>query len=212
MRYTVGEEVLFIYIEFTMENLRFGSRYFPWCDKLVAIHIKKLKCRTHHKVPSAYGDREKLDCDGFVFTETIDGQDVRYYNQYPTAYYGQIDDSNDWNVRDPNQNGWVQYTDITKYLLEVYKGYTKFLRDAQEKCADTLESNYQINPLEIEYRAKTLESHYQDIVKLVREQGYDVNVQPVVFRQDDGTEISYPDILEVVLTKIEKDQSGEMVL
>ena len=54
-------------------------------------HFKKLTVTEHHKVSDQWAYRESRVYDGYILT---DGEDI-YFNQYPSAKYGQLNDSGD---------------------------------------------------------------------------------------------------------------------
>jgi hypothetical protein len=94
MRYNVGQEYPFINITFTHKNGSISDSgmgiYSPSRgDRDLKINSKLLKCESHHKVPVDYSDSI---ADGFIF---LDKEGNKYYNQYPTASYGQTSDEGD---------------------------------------------------------------------------------------------------------------------
>lgn len=95
MRYTVGQVYVFATVRFRGREA--GDFLFdPRRHTLEGIDLVKLTCTEHHKVVVEYYEKDGPKADGFVF---VDEQDRTWHNQYPTAYYGQLDDSNDRQVR-----------------------------------------------------------------------------------------------------------------
>ena len=116
LRYTVGHDYLFVRVTFERkpgENIRV---YIPWICGPATIEVIKLKCASHHKVPNNYND--KPDHDGFIF---IDDTGHRWFNQFPRASYGQIDDSMNRKVRRV-ANKWsrdIYWNDLPAWLLNI---------------------------------------------------------------------------------------------
>lgn len=94
MRYTVGKPVVFMKVVSTKGDDRFGSLYLPVVDTLQMVKMKSMICVEHHKVSDEWSDEEKYD--GFIFHDPTDG--TKWFNQYPTASYGQLDTSNDHKI------------------------------------------------------------------------------------------------------------------
>jgi len=183
MRYTVGQVVLFLHIVFIPKELRMGGLYFPWADEFVGVKFKKLLCKEHHRVPGDWDDEIKYD--GFIFSETVDGKEEIYHNQYPRASYGQLDDSGNWKIIDHTTDDFHFYQDAEKALETILRG-VKELKEREPEWS------------------KSLQEHFDQMVKLINEQGFDVKVGPVVFNKLDGTTESFPDILGVKLTQKEE--------
>lgn len=178
MRYSVGQIALYMFTEFVPKNLRFNNLYYPWEDELVKIHFKKLVCKEHHRVPGSWDDEVKYD--GFIFSETVDGKETLFNNQYPRASYGQLDDSADWKIIDEHED-FVCYQDAEKVLESLLRG-VKELKDKEPDWA------------------KSIQDHYDQLLKLIDEQGFNVVVKPHEFKRKYGTVDSYPDILSATIT------------
>lgn len=167
MRYTVNEHTLFVNIDFTMGDLRYGNLYLPWHDKLNKITIRKLLCKEHHKVPDCHDPNQELKHDGFIFVDET--TDAPWYNQYPSASYGQIDDSNNWRVRNADITSDLPLrelvmTDLSTYMCDLLRGISQ-LKDAKE-----------------EVNAGLLQDHLDALTKIVEEE-YKMRV--VIERPDD---------------------------
>lgn len=179
-RYNVGGAYLFINIDFTSVELRDDSLYYPWCDTLKNISIKKLLCKEHHRVPGDNGD--EIQFDGFIFIE--DGKEKLYNNQYPRASYSHLNDSMNWKIIDHLDDVNIVYTDITLYLETVINGMHSFKTNGDSE-KETL-----------------LRKHCEDIVKLVNEDGYNVDIKPFEFVGENGEIETRYDVLKVVITKM----------
>lgn len=179
MRYNVNQVVLFMHINFIPKELRMGNLFFPWKDELVGVSFKKLTCKEHHRVPGDWDDEIKYD--GFIFSETKDGKEELYNNQYPRASYGQLDDSANWMIIDHTTDDYHWYRDAGKQLEIVLRGI-KELKEREPEWA------------------KALQEHLDDLIKRIGEQGFDVKIEPHVFKKLDGSTESYPDILSATIT------------
>ena len=93
LRYTVGQDYLFIRIKFTNNPGDITLTYVPWRCEHHTIEFIKLKCTQHHKVPGNWDDDPRYD--GFSF---IDDVDRIWHNQFPRAGYNKTDDSMDGQV------------------------------------------------------------------------------------------------------------------
>lgn len=97
LRFTVGEVYWFartLYTNKPMKESSFASIYMPWYHDLDKIEFLPLLCKEHHKVAWDQDPKEEKTCDGFIFVSPTDENDI-WYNQYPSACYGQLDDTND---------------------------------------------------------------------------------------------------------------------
>ena len=100
LRFTVGEEYIFLVFHATFVQHGPDGKAFwrtshaPNRDILKEIRSMKLKCKSHHRVPIHYYENDpESKADGFIFVDESTGEE--WYNQYPKASYGQLDDSND---------------------------------------------------------------------------------------------------------------------
>ncbi|QIG72632.1 hypothetical protein EVB97_074 [Rhizobium phage RHph_Y65] len=99
MRYEVGQKYPFIDVKFHARDgvmNPFMNLFHPQYHELDSIEVKMLEVTEHHKVPIEYSD---ATTDGFILKE-VKGSEIDriWYNQYPTAHYGQISTDNDWMV------------------------------------------------------------------------------------------------------------------
>jgi hypothetical protein len=106
-RFVLGKTYYFAKVTYNRTAVMFMSRFVPWEDTLKEIKVIGLKCTEHHKVPGEWDDKKVHD--GFVF-KSEDGKE--YYNQYPIAVYGQLDDSNNLIVREKVPDDLTDIADI----------------------------------------------------------------------------------------------------
>lgn len=99
MRFEIGQQIPFIKVKFNRRpdnKLMFQSLYDPRIHDLESIEVKMLTVKEHHKVPWYHEPAGEKKYDGFIFTEQLnEGKEEIWYNQYPTASYGQLDDTSD---------------------------------------------------------------------------------------------------------------------
>lgn len=141
MRYEVGKTYAFVKVTFiNRDTTRWvSSLYMPSVHVLESVDVRGLKVTKHERVPSAWGPDDKLDYDGFLLEEVV-GKDVGqvWKNQWPTASYGQLDDSadkvvtrhvttDDWDILgEAEKNARVtlateHFTDAMNVLSHAYK-------------------------------------------------------------------------------------------
>lgn len=166
-RYQVGQKVPVIQINFEMKSPRFLNLYLPWEDTLTSINVKVLECVSHQRVPGDWDNEVKYD--GYIFNDPATS--VEYYNQYPRASYGQISTDNDWRFYDNSskEDYFNPYTDASNFLSKIEKG----IRDLRETKPEWSEM---------------LKEHYDQVVKLVEAEGFNVKVEPFRYTKKDGTE------------------------
>lgn len=123
MRYTVGTKVPFISIQFTTNGKPGKGTYLPWDDVLVGITIRHMLCKEHHKVQENWDPENRLCHDGFIFDDQTGGL---WNNQYPRAYYGQLDDRGDWmisrNIEVDGKRHVENMSDLAFYLENLLLG------------------------------------------------------------------------------------------
>lgn len=119
-RYTVGKKNYFIRVVFERPEPILFPLYLPGHDKLKEIQIISLMCVEHHKVHGDYDDRaQPPQHDGYIFKDLETGR--IYQNQYPTASYGQLDDSQNYTVRLATDFGTI-YTDLESHVDNIMRG------------------------------------------------------------------------------------------
>ena len=114
-------------------------------DKPLKTTISKMKCKEHHKVYWEYDDKKAPPTyDGFVFTDNKGGV---WYNQFPYASYGQLEDSqnrhvhlNDWDVDDKT----IIYNmyNFKSYMKELYNGIHNVRKSGDENKANILQTHF----------------------------------------------------------------------
>lgn len=110
-RYQVGQTYAFLHVRWRDDRcvehnkpLGFITQrlvYLPWRTdaRLLKLSAHRMKCVEHHFVPWASDLKQVPNCSGFVFEslpEDTGGISERWLNQYPTAIYGQLDNSYDF--------------------------------------------------------------------------------------------------------------------
>lgn len=199
MRYNPGTKELFIHIAFTPMYPSFFSLYKPWQDKLERIEIIQLTCVEHHKVKWGYAEDipENYTSDGYVFK---DGDGYRWLNQYPTADFGQIDDSANWKVHMEDfgdQIDWEgdhrHYEDVRIFLNRILRG----LRPADAAVPGVVEEPIRAS----------LQKFYDDLVLKIKEEfGIVVNTKARVLNFTDGRPPKVlEDSLEVFFEPVEPE-------
>lgn len=177
LRYSVGSTYFFIWINFTRNESRWGSLFIPWLDTLHGIEIKKLTCKEHHKVAWDQDPKREKEYDGFIFTEEkSEHASGQWFNQYPTACYGQLDDSANWRVAPDltvaeaaglhDNKVWAMHQDVTVFLANALRGvnHLKDKGDCKESQAltdfcgkivkllkDDFNTEVCVNPMKVEY-------------------------------------------------------------
>lgn len=151
MRFFVGEKIPVIRINLKETKTRLFQNYWNlYQESLEAfregklaefldIDIRMLQVTEHHKVPIHWADREDLRADGFLLK---DAEGKEWRNQYPTAGYGQLDDSNDWRfwLYDPNTPGRLAAMNSAALFIE--NQYEQLRRMEKDKDSDQEFYNY----------------------------------------------------------------------
>jgi hypothetical protein len=159
MRYQVGSIVPFIRIQFAYPNCNvalMSNTFLPWESKLKGISIFWLECAEHHKVFNSWDEKKTGDTyDGFIFKSQIADDARIWHNQYPTASYGQLSDSNNYVAkRDVSEEELEEkgvegcspdyyLTDLCYYLANLLNGeYELRHKHDQADYADQLKELY----------------------------------------------------------------------
>lgn len=201
-RYSIGEEIygcVFIY----GERASIGQPFMMFSqDYPTDIKFIKLTVKEHHKVPGDYDEEVKYDGyilaadDGTIFT-----------NQYPRASYGQVSDRGDRifriDFRGKTEEDFKKMFDNEvevphEYVTidEVFTPMIKAVTLDKDKLSD-----------ELAVKLSLLINRFKDnFAKLFPDM--DLVTAPLVFKEKDGTERSYPDILETTVVKKEKKEEN----
>ena len=170
LRFTPGEEYLFVHLDYTPARPRFGSVYLPWEDTLEAMRVIKVRCEEHHPVRSEWDDAAaEPQYQGFIFK---DAEGTVYHNQYPTASYGQLTDHADrmlHHAEVTDENLWTRYELLSYRMGEIQ---TALVREK-----DKLEPHH----------IKALSEFYQTLQAEAETHGYSVTVEPLMLRFTDGS-------------------------
>lgn len=166
-RYEPGKEYAFVDVIYDRPEPMFTSLYVPWSDTLKEIVVRRMKCVEHHRVPGDWDDEPKYD--GFIFQDT-EGDEERWYNQYPRASYGQATDDGNWKIRVAEDRNGVR---LTEEAADRYSD-TEILWGVQDasKYLDTIHDG--INPrqsrneLESDQKA-ALQDFYDQLKQAVEE-------------------------------------------
>ena len=173
MRYQIGEQIPVISFV-TRNNLNGFTRrsifFLPWEETEVSSEIVYLTVKEHHKVPGRHDPKEELLYDGFILT---DDSGCVWYNQYPRADYGQLDDSSNRRFRrkdfDRHATYW-DYVGLFGYLEGLLRGEHTFLQS--ESTAD---------------KAKILRKMYDDLVTRYETTGWKIVASPLEIEFGDGS-------------------------
>lgn len=185
LRYTVGQDYPFV----RLTTEQYTSLYLPWRDKLLSLEVINLRCAAHHKVAWRH-DPEDKKYDGFIF---LGADGSAWHNQYPYADYGQLDDSMDWRVQNPDDDIYPRFRDACKYLETVRRGVYQFEHVVKELGPN----GKQINP---KY-ALALMHHFEDVRIAVEDAtGKFVRMRPVIIRANgDKPEHELPGFFDCTL-------------
>lgn len=156
MRFTVGQQVLFIGIEEnpTPDEELFMSIYRPSVDIVGRISVEVMRCQEHHSV--GVGCSKILDHDGFVFTSRT-GE--RWLNQYPW-YRLDIDGAEDHQLRkEENGRGSGEMVTLANYLDRILSRLGELNTESTDQQRLTI----------------SLQTHFNQVVKFVADTlGYKV--------------------------------------
>ena len=201
-RYSIGEE---IYACVFVHGDRISTRqpYSMWSNETPTdIKFIKLSVKEHHRVPGEYDDEVKYD--GYILTAD-DG--TIFTNQYPRAGYGQICDRGDRifyiDFRGKTDDDFKKMFENEakephEYVLinEVFSPMVKTVTLDKEKLPDGLG-----------VKLSMLINHFKDnFTKQFPDM--ELVTAPLIFIKKDGTESSYPHILETKVVKKEKKEEN----
>ena len=203
-RYSIGEEIyacVFVY----GDRITTYQPYLIWSwSNEVPTDIKfiKMTVKEHHKVPGQYD--EEIKYDGYILA-TDDG--ALFTNQYPLASYGQVSDRGDRifhiDFRGKTQEDFNKIFDNQakvpyEYVMidEVFTPMIKAITLDKDKLPDGLGA-----------KLSMLINHFKDnFTKQFPDM--ELVTAPRIFIKKDGTESSYPHILETKVVKKEKKEEN----
>ena len=201
-RYSVGEEIyacVFVYSDRISTSQPYMMRSI---ETPTDIKFIKLTVKEHHKVPGDYDEEVKYDGyilaadDGTIFT-----------NQYPRASYGQVSDRGDRifhiDFRGKTEEDFKKMVDNEvkvphEYVIinEVFTPMVRAVTLNKDKLSDGLG-----------VKLPLLINHFKDnFAKLFPDM--ELVTAPLIFKGKDGSESSYPDILETTVVKKEKKEEN----
>lgn len=110
-----------------------SALFCPWNPdhELLSLVVVKAQCVEHHQVAWDQDPKGEKKHDGFIFAElpiTLDPPSKRWFNQYPTASYGQLDDTQDrmlhldWKGCGMSANEMIKLEDTPKGMTELHDG------------------------------------------------------------------------------------------
>lgn len=93
-RYSIGEEIYGICFQFESRNASTTNPavFLMNGHAVSAVMFNKFTVTEHHKVHYHFGDVNDKTCDGYSL---VDENGIIYHNQYPSAHYEQMSDTND---------------------------------------------------------------------------------------------------------------------
>ena len=201
-RYSIGEEI-YACVFVHNDRISTGQPYMEWSNETPTdIKFIKLTVKEHHKVPGEYDDEVKYD--GYILAAD-DGK--IFTNQYPRAGYGQISDRGDRifhiDFRGKTKDDFRKMRENEtkephEYVLidEVFTPMIKAVTLDKEKLSDGLG-----------VKLSMLINHFKDnFAKQFPDM--ELVTAPHIFKLNDGTESSYPHILETKVVKKEKEEEN----
>lgn len=132
MRFQIGQKIPVISFIVAMNGRERSAIFFlPWDERIISSEIVYLTVTEHHKVGNGYDDAK--DCDGYVL-EAATGE--KWFNQYPTASYGQLSTDADYYFRRAvrtEQQPYRNYVSLFTYMEGLLRGVYQFTHDEQLK-------------------------------------------------------------------------------
>ena len=202
-RYSIGEEIyacVFVY----NDRISTSQPYMTWSNEAPTdIKFIKLTVKEHHRVPGEHDDDE-VKYDGYILAAD-DG--TIFTNQYPRASYGQVSDRSDRifhiDFRGKTEEDFKKMFDNEvevphEYVIinEVFTPMVKAVTLGKDKLPDELGA-----------KLSMLINHFKDnFAKMFPDM--ELVTAPIIFKRKDGTESSYPDILETTIVKKEEKEEN----
>ena len=206
MRYQIGETHYFVDVRFDPVEPR-AAIFRPWKDHLKEIVLYELRCLEHHKVAWDQDPHGEKKHDGFVFLDETENR--RWTNQYPTASYGQLDDSADRRVvRDHDElmdiHGDAD-TAIQAYPSnEVFWGISDILKTIEDVLSATNSESISYLGDNMEQEMRALDAFKIQLIEAVQKKsGKVVDIRPWVFTKKTGGTHSVPGVLQATLRETE---------
>jgi hypothetical protein len=172
LRYTPGENYPFIHCKFQRRHVLSSgeelwghpsqlSLYAPWNKdhRLLNLQIVMLKCMFHHKVAWDQDPEGEKKYDGFVFFEapvSFNPPSRRWFNQYPSASYGQLSTDADYHLYldwkgcgmsvketialEDSDKGMTELQDGCKFLANIRRGMVTIAKSPDWKDEDKTEA------------------------------------------------------------------------
>lgn len=181
-RYNVGETLYTIaFSDQDNKTIWGGIPHLFRVDKDVKFKIVELLVTEHHKVPDHWTPDGEKNNDGFIL---VDKDSSQWYNQYPTASYGQLSDSADRMFSKVLPLGMD-----SKEFIQCFPIETRLLTDFMKSISEGVKQGDDGSEL---FAAR--KQLYEDVVKKTKEEF------GLVFKEVPVWE-KYPDITRFVLEK-----------
>lgn len=214
-RFVVGETYTFTRTLFEKGENRFGRLYLPWVDKLKSIEVVNLTCVSEHAVAWDQDPKGEKNNKGYLFTDDAGN---KWANQYPTASYGQLDDSADRVVRrhfetsellvcgedgEALKDGLNDYVKKrgTEALWEIFDSQLWSPFTLAESAIGTIYEGINQNKVGFELDHKEQLQDYMDtLIKEVEQHSKKkIKFQPFVIKYTDGRPDRVSDYIQAVL-------------
>lgn len=191
MRYQIGQQVLAMYVNYTRRgpnvNVRMNPNPFPWVDTLDHMKLAVLEVKTHKQVPWDQDPTREPKYDGYtldvVTSNFVVPQELVFYNQYPSASYGQISTDQDWRfsigalsrdmVDRRYPTGYVKRILAMEEQLSGIKPFCWHMRDAQDVIRNldlSIFNLYESKDKEMHNRANMLAVYREELLRIFKEQ------------------------------------------
>jgi hypothetical protein len=221
LRYTIGQDYPFVHCKFTRsfktsKGETIVSRpsslglYCPWNEEhtLLDISVVMLKCMSHAKVAWDQDPKGEKKYDGFTFSElpiSLDPPSRRWFNQYPTASYGQLSTDADryvhldWEGCGMSAKEAIAYEEGPTNRFEMHDG-CHFLANLRRGQVTIAKATNGWEPDEKKQAIEALVAFEQRVHKLMEEAvGKKLKILQVMYeRTPDGGEPILMDWFEVV--------------
>lgn len=166
--------------------------------EIVDVKFINAVCTEHHKVHNSYDDKQEKKYDGFIFEH----DNLKARNQYPTAEYGQMDDSGDRRINFLHSYFEKYEQDIDKIIAaDVYLDFHLFTNhmESLERGLFKLKEN---GELELLKKLQARKKMFCD--ELAKQLNMEIVVTPLRWKKTDGTYIEPDGMFEVNLKELSK--------